>query len=287
MIRFAAHFRTAALAAVGLALLTAGCSTDVPPAAADGSVFTLWGQLDPTASRQAVRVEPITPTLGGASTLDATVVSVNLETGEETAWRDSVLKFGDGSTAHVFLADYRPAFGSLVEFRVLHDGEVATYARVRVPPRVTPYFTSPVIGARSTVDLVVPGAPRVVGAEVIYDLYTSTAGYVETVDVQDAQIHSIDFGQRVTVDFTSQVELLRARLLRDNVRSFNADVVRVRGSVANEEWAAPYPLRFSRELLLQPGAVSNVRNGYGFLGAAYSFELPWEVDDDVLRRLGL
>ncbi len=280
--------RTAALAvAIASLALLAGCSTEVPPAASDGAVFTLWGRLDPTAAWQAVRVEPISTTIDGGDALDATVVSVDLETGEQTAWRDSVVTFADGSVGHVFLADVTPAFGSHVEFRVLQDGEVATSARVRVPPRVVGFFTDLRIGASSTVDLVLPGAPRVVGARVAYDIRAELDDFAETVDVEDSDVTSIDFGWEVAVDFTSQVELLRSRFLQRGIRSIRAEGVRVQGFVANEEWAAPYPFEFSRNLLIQPGTVSNVQNGYGFLGAAYPFDYVWEVDDSTLRRLGL
>ena len=126
-----------------------------------------------------------------------------------------------------------------------------------------------------------------VGARVVYDLTADEAGFQETVDIEDADVRSIDFGWRVTVDFTRQVQVLRSRLNPENVRNFAAEVIRVQVAVANEEWAAPYPFPFSRSFLIQPGTVSNVRNGYGFLGAAYVIDVAWEVDDEVLRRLGL
>ena len=272
-----------ALAVVGLA----GCNEDVPSTSANGTVFTLWGQLDPSTRRQAIRVEPIAPTIEGIEDIDATVASVSLTTGEETAWRDSVVTFPDGSVGHIFLADYQPAYGDLVEFRVLRGGEVATYARVRIPPQVSGYFGDPVIGARSTVDLVLPGAPRAVGARVIYNLASGDTGFQETIDIDDADIRSIDFGWRVTVDFTRQVQVLRSRLNQENVGEFAAEVIQVQVAVANEEWAAPYPFPFSRSFLIQPGTVSNVRNGFGFLGAAYVVDVAWDVDEEVLRRLGL
>ena len=283
------------LAAAVVVASLAACDTEIAPTSADGRAFTIWGQLDPTASRQAVRVEPIAPTIDQEVPFAGTVTSVDLGTGAETAWRDSLVTFPDGSTGHVFLADYRPAYDSRVELRVTQDGEVVSYARVTVPPRVTPYFGALSIGAPSSLDLVLPGAPRVVGARVVYDLLgrrpaTSgggEAGFLESLPVEDGQIASVEFGWRVRINLTGQIETIRSRFLQRDIRDFNATGVRVRVAVASEEWAAPYPLTFSRELLIQPGTVSNVRGGYGFLGAAYALDLALEFDEDTLRRLGL
>ena len=281
------------LLAAALALGLSACDTDVAPTSTDGRAFTVWGQLDPTASRQAVRVDPIAATIDQEVPFEGTVTSVDLGTGAETAWRDSLVTFADGSTGHVFLADYRPAYDSRVELRVTQGGAVTTYARVTVPPRVTPYFGDLSVGTRSEIDLVLPGAPRVVGASVVYDLLgqlPNSGGegdFLETLPVGEEQIASVEFGWRVRVNFTRQVEIIRAQFLQRDIRAFNATGVRVRVAVANEEWAAPYPFAFSREIVIQPGTVSNVRGGYGFLGAAYTLDETLELDEDTLRRLGL
>lgn len=278
-------FRLALCCALALGL--AACEENVPPTSADGSSFTIWGQLDPTVATQAVRVEPIAPTIDGIAEIGATVESEDLVTGEVTPWRDSLITFADGSRGHVFLADYQPPYGARVEFRVVRDGETATSARVTVPPLVTPFFGEVSIGVRSTVDLVLPGAPRVVGADVAYDLLSDAGDFLEFVEVDPSLVTSIDFGWRVTIDFSRQVEVLRGRFRQRDINGFDASLVRVRGAVASEEWAAPFPFPFSPAFVIQPGTVSNVRGGFGFLGAAYAFDVPLEVGEDVLNRLGL
>lgn len=278
-------------ACVVLVFSASGCDSDVPAASTDGRDFTLWGQLDPTTNRQAVRVEPISPTLGARLDIDGQVVSEDRTTGEITTWRDSVVTYPDGSAGHIFLADYRPAYDSPVEFRVEQEGETVTYARVTVPPNVTPIFGDLESGIRNQLDLLLPGAPRVVGARVIYDIAAGprgeAPGYTEVVVVEPQNLSSIEFGWRVRVDFTRQVEVLRNRFLQREIRQFNATGIRVQVTVANEEWAAPFPFNFSREILIQPGTVSNVRGGYGFLGAAYTTETEWMASEDDLQRIGL
>ena len=278
---------------VALVLSASGCDSDIPGASADGQVFTLWGQLDPTTDRQVVRVEPISATLDGPRDVVGVVVSEDQATGETTIWRDSVVTYPDDSIGHIFLADYRPDYDSSVEFRIEQEGEPVTYARVTIPPNVTPFFGNLVTGVRNQLDLLLPGAPRVVGAKVIYDIAggraTSPTGneYVETVVVEPQNVSSVEFGWRVRVDFTRHVEVLRGRFQQREIREFNATGIRVQVAIANEEWAAPFPFTFSRDLLLQPGTVSNVRGGYGFLGAAYTIETEWVADENDVRRIGL
>lgn len=267
-----------------LAVAVGGCDTDVPAASADGRDFTIWGQLDPTADTQAIRVDPISPTIDGTLDFRGQVVSEDLTTGEITAWRDSLVTFPDGSTGHVFMADYRPDYDSTVELRVEQDGDRVTYGRVTVPPNVTPFFGELTSGTRNRLDLLLPGAPRVVGARVIYEI--SGAGE-EQVVVEPQDVESIEFGWRVRIDFSRQVEILRSRFRQRDILSFNATGVRVRVAIANDEWAAPFPFSFSRDLLIQPGTVSNIRGGYGFLGGAYTIETEWVATEDEIRRLGL
>lgn len=277
--------------ALVLLALVAGCDSDVPAAAADGDAHTIWGQLDPTQARQALRVEPVSPTLDGRPEFVGRVVSEELETGAETVWRDSLVRFRDGSQGHVFLADLRPSYGSTHEVRVEREGETVTYARVTVPPRVRPVFEPLVVNARSHLDLLLPGAPRVVGARVLYSVVNTQAatpvGYVESVPVEPQDVTSIDVGWRVQIDFTRQVELLRNRLRQLDVTRFAATEVRIVVSVVNDEWAAPYPFTFSPDLVIVPGTVSNVRGGYGFVGAGYTLDVTWRATAEDLRRLGL
>ena len=114
--------RTAPRLLLGLAALAflGACSDSVDPTLGTEQAFSLYGYLDPSADRQALRVAPIVGTIVAdtARTLAATVTSEELGTGRTVAWRDSFVTYRDGSTGHVFVADYTPTPGATVEVRV-------------------------------------------------------------------------------------------------------------------------------------------------------------------------
>lgn len=278
----------ATLLMAAAALLAAGCAEDVPAASPGDAAFTLWGQLNPAASQQAVLVAPITATANEAVTLDGTTVeSEDLRSGVVTPWRDSLVTYADGSSAHVFVADLQPAYGNPVEFRVRRDGAVVTSARVDVPPRVTAFLEDPVIAARSSLGLLLPGAPRVVGAQMVYTAEGAGREFVDAIPLTPADIRSVEHGWRLTVTFATHAAILDDRFIQRDVEQYDVTGVRFRGAVASRDWAAPYPFSFSRDLLVQPGTVSNVRGGYGFVGAAYTFDVAWDADTNLIRRVGL
>ena len=275
--------------------LLPGCTTEIAPPSRGEEVFTLWGQLDPTTERQALRVTPITQTASGEQDFDGvTVVSIDQTTGVETVWRDSVVTLNDDGPAHVFVADYRPAFDSQIEVQVRRDGEVVTYARTTAPPRVEPYFDGIRFGPSSFVDLVTIGAPRLVGGVIDYVVYPPNNPAdvtVETFRIEQQQIQSIDTGWKARIPLSSHItdiiNAVDARYPEDVIRTVHTCQVRFRISVVDQDWVAPFPLPFSRPLLLQPGTVSNVRNGYGYVGGGYTLDLRLEPTVEELNQLGL
>ena len=96
-----------------LFILTAvGCADSVDPTYDADKPYTLYGVLDPTASRQALRVVPFEPDLNprDPGPLGAEIASTDLQTGETVLWRDSLVTFGGDRFGYVYLADFRPVY---------------------------------------------------------------------------------------------------------------------------------------------------------------------------------
>ena len=53
--------------------------------------------------------------------------------------------------------------------------------------------------------------------------------------------------------------------------------------VASEDWRPPNGV-FDPELLVEPGTLSNVTNGFGFIGSAYEVRVTWEPTFDEIAR---
>ncbi|MDX1531494.1 MAG: hypothetical protein R3362_08205, partial [Rhodothermales bacterium] len=84
------------------------------------------------------------------------------------------------------------------------------------------------------------------------------------------------------------------RKIRDAVRGFGRydltygirlDSMEIRMIAANAEWDPPDGV-FNPEQLVQPGTLSNVVQGFGFVGAGYRLEARWLPAPDVLRIAG-
>jgi hypothetical protein len=283
------RFRSVLVAAV-LALALTGCEEEIARPPDLQAYYTLWGAFDPLADRQAIRVVPITDTvgLGSPDPLPVTVTSVDLETGAETAWRDSVIAFGDGSVGHVFVAGLQPAYGSRHVFRVLDVGGTETSALVAVPPLVEPIRQTPVVGTGVDYPHLWIDAPRLNRVRATYILETEACEpRTVTRTLKPSAAQPIEFGWRTLLDLDEEArEIISAQEGAPlSVREITLAV-----EVASEDWRPPGGV-FDPEILVEPGTLSNVTNGFGFVGAAYPVTVTWrptpdELDRTPFRRVG-
>ena len=250
--------------AAGLGL--AGCDDQIDTPDSLQGTYTLWGALDPTADVQSVRVVPVSDTIGrgNAAPLPVTVASVDLGTGAETSWRDSVVTFRDGSVGHIYRAALRPAYGSRHRFVVRRDGGREVSAVVAVPPSVEAVRQTPRIQGGLQYPVLWPGAPQLNRVRVTYTVQTLGC---ETEDVTRELVGTsgpVEFGWQTVVDVAAEASAIQTVLggRRGLVR------VTVSGEVASEDWRPPGGV-FDFDVLADPTALGNVSGGFGFVGSAY------------------
>lgn len=274
------------------AVLLTGCEEDIfrpPPLQA---TYTLWGAFDPTADRQAVRVVPITDTIGVGSPapLPVTVTSVDLLTGAETTWRDSVVTYSNGSYGHVFLAALRPAYGSRHVFRVVDDEGAETSALVSVPPLIEPIRQTPVVGGGVRYPLLWVDAPRLNRVRVAFQVENERCEvYPSTRTIPPNLVRAVEFGSQVVIPLHEMAEDLLAESIANDPpgfgmrRELSVREITVSVEVASEDWRPPGGV-FDPEVLIEPGTLSNVTGGFGFVGASYAQSVSWRPTPDELRR---
>jgi hypothetical protein len=56
-------------------------------------------------------------------------------------------------------------------------------------------------------------------------------------------------------------------------------------TMQDDQWRPPGGV-FDPEVLVQPGAFSNVDGGFGFLGSVNQFTMEWTLPPDVVQRIG-
>lgn len=266
--------RLALLLPLATLVALAGCDValDAPPPLE--ARYTLWGAFDPTADVQAVRVVRITDTLatGSMAPLPAVVRSVDLVSGAETAWADTVVVFSDGSVGHIYRAALRPAYGSRHLLTVTDPDGHETSALVLMPPPVQPHLESTVLGSTgASYRILWPGAPRLNAIRVRYELMDGSCRVFPYEHAFQGSSLPVEFGWQTTLLLREEAVRVRSQLGGIQVRPLRVTVV---GEVASEDWRPPGGV-FNPEILAEPGVMSNVRGGFGFVGAGYRAEMTW------------
>lgn len=290
------HLRLLA-ALLALALL-GGCDEAVDPILGTERVFTVYGYLDPTAARQAVRVYAIEGQLDPDTEprpLDGAVRSVALATGAETVWRDSTVFFPDSTYGHVFHAAYTPAYGTDHRITVTRSDGRAAEVTVRTPPDVTPEILAPELLPVPILRVGYPGAPRLNEVVARYTVDGVTVGgepfgQPGTYTFRhDGRLERTADGWTVRVPLLEDAQAIWLRYWGDG-RPFGATLalreVTVEALVSSANWASPVGA-YDPELLVEPGVFSNVENGFGFVGGGYRRGVTWLPDAEVLARAGL
>lgn len=270
----------------------AGCDEEVVDATKTSRPFTLYGYLDPRSDVQVVRVFPIQHMLEqvGPEPLDAQVRFFDLEEEVVYSSRDSVVAYPSGEHGHLYNAHFRPRHGSTYRVEVTRsDGETSA-ARVTVPSEVAIEEENPFVTLSLEGPTPLPHLPIFVRGEPTW-LATVTAIYdVQIVELDHAhrQIRiAYDFhqeqvpgGWRVALNLASDFEYIMDRLSREFggvVREYAVEFLRLRfqADVVNEGWYPPTG-NFDADLLVEPGVMSNVENGFGFIGSGY--KVTYQVD---------
>ena len=259
----------AALAAAGLA----ACDDAIEQPGSLQGTYTLWGALNPRADVQSVRVVPVRDTLslGSSAPLPVTVVSVDLATGTETPWRDSVVTFRDRTVGHIFNGRLRPAYGSRHRIVVRRDegGEVS--AVVAVPALVQLIRQTVPTSGGLRYPILLPDAPQLNRVRATYTLVSRTGGLVEVTRPVAGAVGPVEFGWQILLDVALDDEAVQAQA-GGGPGDFGLREIRITGEVASEDWRPPGGV-FDIDALADPQSLSNVRGGFGFVGAAYPFEL--------------
>ncbi len=269
----------------------AGCEEAVGPTLDSGAQFTLYGALDPTAGRQAIRVFPIRDRLEATAPgeIDATFTSTDLETGQQRVWRDSVVTLADGTSGNVFAADFTPEYGHTYELVAEGPRGEPTSIVVDVPPAIEPLLRSPTFGPEGAVQEVFwPGAARVNQPRVRLELQAATCERFtfvadETV-VQGGVARQIEFGWVVRVPFASLAGPIGAET-GTNANQLSILEAVAEAGIANLDWTPPGGV-YDPEALIEPGTFSNVFNGFGFVGAGYLSAMRWQPSAEVAQRAG-
>ena len=268
-----------------LALAAVGCEDSVVPVADTGRPFTLYAVLDPTEDRQALRVATFEPSLDATAgpEIDAEVISTDLNTGESVTWTDSLVAFGEGRFGHVFHADFRPVYGHTYRVEARRSDGAVSSAEVTVPPFVEPLPLETETSGTVVLTTLWPGPPELNEPQATY--VTEDAGcVVRAVTVSTSRpAEPFEFGWKVETNLLDDAVEVFRRLAP--ISSLALVEVRLGAHVASSNWYPPGGV-FDPEVLVDPNAFTNVRNGFGFVGSGYTLSVPVRVEAALRNRAG-
>ncbi len=246
----------------------AGCSDAFDPFVESDQAFALYGFLDARRDTQFVRVQPVTETADDAGTVEATVTSTDLATGERLAWQDSLVERDDGTLGIVFFAAFRPLAGRQYRIEAVQPGTGAASAVEVGPPAEPPLLVGPATPVDSVVTqtLTVASATRPSALVVTYTLRRE--GTVEPFLV--AVRYSAEPGRRAD-GFAVFVRLTR-----------DAEAILSRFEEGTEVTLLSLGLAYDLENEVRVPVVG----GLGEVGAAAAFEAGWTLARDAVRLIG-
>lgn len=291
---------------ISLALLALGCEESLSP---DGGVeepFTMYGVLSPQLDTQTVRLflPENMPTLDDGKYLEVDVQSVDLETGERHRWMDSATTAIDGQPGRVFWSPLDVEFGRRYRIEAIRESDGArSFAEVRVPPRVTLRLDetdAPLLEVHIEGD-----AFRLLKPVAVYEV-SRPRRHPDTGEFQPMLTYEVAYtgrekpseqGWAVTfnmiVDATEVNYLYNGEICRGpgcggecyaaEGRSNYVFLERlgIRALVANPQWDPPGGV-FDPNVLAQPGVLSNVENGFGFVGAGYELNDTLHISQETV-----
>lgn len=276
------------------ALALWGCEEQVNPIDPTSRPFSLYGVVDPTSDRQAVRIFPIEGALFPAfeAAIDASVISRVLPSGPEVAWTDSSVAYPwyyggqipDTTWGNVFLAEFRPGFGETVEIVVGRSDGRESRVEVEVPERVLSVVEAPVAyPANVTLPVRYTGDVRLLGSWVTYTVSSPEATEPWVIRLEHpGPLPAYGSGTAV-VSVPISADLGRIYAVT-GLQPGTSDIflldLEIETFLVHPSWYPPGG-RFDPELLVDPFVFTNVENGFGYVGSGYMDRLRWPVDQDV------
>lgn len=273
-----------------------GCEEQANPFVGQEQPYTIYGYLNPKANTQLIRVIPVASSIDALNpeVIDAAVTTINMDTGEQRIWKDSLIAFDSVQTGHVFVAHFRPDHGASYRLEVTRSDGAVSSAEVTIPPdasaRPQPNpFNPAVLGYFIQSEV----APNIVQADMKYvaaALQPPVVGNPLFLPLDTShrdKVKAVSDGWLVEVDLRSDFRVIREAFVRNCLTTDYMSIRSMRFAIfiGDENWVPPGGV-FDPEVLVQPDLFSNIDNGYGFFGAGFAFSFNAVPSGLVLQSVG-
>jgi hypothetical protein len=226
-----------------------------------------------------------TPTSPNAE-IDAVVRTMDLDTGASVQWAYQLEQLSDSTWGHIYRASFFIEHDHAYRLEVERaDGRMAV-AETRVPflSSVRAELPPPTVENDSVYqDIIIPKLTTPWKIDLRYSLRP-------TVVVQHGRAGQAndDGGWRVKVNVTADLDKIAAGygVTGDQIAITSMGVL---VQVLDTTWSPPEtgdaPSVFDPAILVNPGTLSNVENGYGYFGSVGLFQDDWEISAELAALL--
>ncbi len=273
-----------------------GCEEDVAAPSRLDEAYSMFGIINPRLDTQSVVVSPIEPLLFDyPDSIDAAVTLTDLASGETTTLRDTTMVGERGQRDFAFLAAFRPEFGGSYRVDVARSDGAVTSAVANVPPEVDVTYDDS--GSHIAHVSVVGDAFHLLSIDVLYTIRFFDTRFMEDPCDSPAYTYAIPYthkesgtedGYRLAVDVAHDHSRVMALYSADRpiawrplVNGFALMQMGVRLLVGEEAWDPPGGT-FDENALAHPDIMTNVENGYGFVGGGYNHDGDVVPSEDVV-----
>jgi len=293
------------ISAVALSFSACG-DTLIDPFENDEKYFTVYGYLDQEVNEQSLRVIEVTRRVedirnpsDDRAQIDARVFTTDLLTDQRTEWRHELTEFDDGTFGHVFKANFGVRSGATYRLEIVRNDGKTTTAETTVPSISTAFLFDrgqEVFSPDSSdvfQEIRIPGIGTVWDVTAVYSWENWPYHRAWTVRVPYGQAgeRTPDGDWRVDLNISEDqvhvredIEKVRERGILETDGIIGLASVGLQFRIPSNSWQPPEG-RFDAEVLAQPGAVSNVTNGYGIFGSVGLYVERWNAQH-LLGPLG-
>ena len=278
-----------------------GCEEDVMAVLGTDYPFTIWGVMNPEADTQFVRVFPIEGTLraGDPEPLDAQFTSTDLETGEERVWLDSIRIGERNLVEHFYYLPIPAEYGHTYHLELVSGDGRTSSVEVDVPARTDLILSDVDTTGPVRLPVHIPNdPPNLIHTRVLlgmsYVVGYSASGcpdyrYVEHSLPFDDQRRPVEGGFSFVVNLNDIYSEVLSITRNDDAfipqHGITLGFISFSTVVANRAWDPPDDT-FDPSVLVQPGTMENVENGFGFVGAGFRLSRTWSLAPHIVERTG-
>lgn len=277
-----------------IGMFASGCDGPTIDPFIEGRHFTLYGFLHEFDNEHFVRVIAVrrspedipTPTSPHAE-IDGRVTSTNLTTGAQHVWSHSLVQFEDGRYGHVFRATFVVRKGHTYELVVERSDGVKSIAQTTVP-NLNDWQVAPAEIRDDTTSQTITWMGVGTPDDISISYCAKPVGALRCPSIVVPYGRSgrrIEEGWEVDVQLSRDLQFVRQQLGVDETLTLELASMDMLFTALDENWVLPEE-PFDAEEFAQPGALTNVENGFGFWGSISRSGASWIPDAEALAVSG-